>query len=69
MTCGQIGQTFINPLRSSRPQNLGCWCYLPLKVQVPCNCWARNNGIHEIGWPEHLNSFPEQITPESAIVI
>lgn len=67
-TCGTAGQTFIEG-RSGEVRNLGCWCYLPLKTELPANCWARNAGLHEIGWPDELNSFPERVSTKDAIVL
>lgn len=54
-TCGTAGQTFLHKGQTLR---LGCWCYLPLKNRLRCNCWLYDHTDGLQGWPDHLNSRP-----------
>jgi hypothetical protein len=36
----------------------GCDCHMPTKARIEANCWAFDQGIHGVGWPVGLNSFP-----------
>jgi hypothetical protein len=37
-------------------------CYMPLKARLKTNCWLYDETEGDIGWPDHLNSYPYERT-------
>jgi hypothetical protein len=56
MTCGSPLDA---QLRDDDGHPLGCNCFMPYKVKLPCNCWIydRSQGNSSV-WRRDLNSFP-----------
>jgi len=58
-TCGTARETFFSPsARQVLP--LGCWCYMPIKAALRCNCWLYDVSAGQAGWPPELNDYPHE---------
>lgn len=46
-------------------RDLGCFCYMPIKVTTQCNCWLYDQTDGEQGWTKSYNDYepkPEEET-------
>jgi hypothetical protein len=55
-TCGTVGEWYDDP-DTGRKEPLGCWCFLPIKVHTPCNCWLIGRIQSAFAWPKELNEL------------